>query len=101
MASLDSKAYEQALKARVARLVKACPKVEADMADDEAKHALSTVARRTGETASTIKADKGTFRATNPFLEFGTSKMSAQPFYRPAQNVVAEAFRSGKYRPEF
>lgn len=99
--SLDSKAYEQALKARVARLIKACPQVEADMAADEAKHARSIVARRTGGTAATIKAEKGTFRATNPYLEFGTSKMSAQPFYRPAQNVVAEAFRAGKYRPEF
>lgn len=101
MASLDSKAYEQALKARVARLIKACPKVEADMASDEAKHARSTVARRTGGTAASITSEKGTFRATNPYLEFGTSKMSARPFYRPAQNVVAEAFRSGKYRPEF
>ena len=99
--SLDSKAYQQALRARVARLIKACPGVEAKMADDEAAHAKSTVARRTGATAETITADKGTFRATNPYLEFGTSKMSAQPFYRPAQNVVAEAFRAGKYQPNF
>lgn len=99
--SLDSKAYQQAFRARVDRLIKACPDVEAKMAADEAKHARSTVARRTGGTAASITAEKGTFRATNPYLEFGTSKMSAQPFYRPAQNVVAEAFRAGKYKPDF
>lgn len=99
--SLDSRAYGQALKARVARLIKACPEVETKMVADEAAHATSIVARATGATAASIKADKNTFRATNTYLEFGTSKMSAQPFYRPAQNVVAEAFRAGKYRPDF
>lgn len=101
----DTRAFDAALKQRLTRLEKNADDIPERMTADMASRAQSTVARRTGQTAASIRSKKtgkgsAEFTASNPYLEFGTSKMAAQPFVRPARNAVIEKYRGGGYRPE-
>ena len=103
--TLDSRAFEVALRQRLNRLEKSSNDLPQRMTGDIAKKARSTVARRTGQTAASIKSrstGKGSaeFESDNTYLEFGTSKMDAQPFVRPARNEVISAYRAGRYKPD-
>lgn len=69
------------------------------MASDIASRARSTVTRRTGKTAEGIESSGGEVRAVNPYLEFGTRYMDAQPFIRPSRQETEESFRAGHYKP--
>lgn len=57
-----------------------------------AETARNTVAVATGETQESItETDEGvTFGGASLYLEFGTYKMSAQPFIRPAADAAAQ-----------
>lgn len=97
---LDTRAFLNALQDRTQGLSRDSERVEARMASDIASKARATVKRRTGETAEGIKSDGGTHTAPNPYLEFGTVHMAAQPFFRPARHEVEESFRGGHYKPK-
>lgn len=101
----DTREFNAALKQRLNRLEKSADEIPERMTSDMAAQAHRTVARRTGQTAAGIgskKTGKGSAELTapNPYLEFGTSRMAAQPFVRPARNEAIEKFRSGGYRPD-
>ena len=103
--SWDSSAFDAALKQRLARLEKSSDELPERMASDMADKARSTVTRRTGQTGGSIESHstaKGTAElvSDNAYLEFGTSKMDAQPFIRPARAEVISAYRAGRYKPE-
>ena len=100
----DARAFESELKQRLSRLEKSSEELPERMAADMAEKARSTVRRRTGETAAGIESrstGKGQAEATfpNPYLEFGTTYMDAQPFARPARHEVIESYRAGRYKP--
>ncbi len=89
----------------MARLEKSAEDIPERMTSDMADVARRTVTRRTGTTAAGIESHgtgKGEAElvAPNPYLEFGTSKMAAQPFVRPAQAQVVSAYRAGRYKPD-
>ena len=101
----DTRAFDAELKQRLNRLEKSADQLAERMARDMAERARSTVKRRTGQTAEGIESyanGKGAAEANfpNPYLEFGTVHMAAQPFARPAQAEVVSAYRAGHYRPE-
>ena len=100
----DDRAFQTALRSRLNKLEQSADALPKRMTDAMAERARSTVARDTGGTAAGIKSTGGKgeaeFRAPNPYLEFGTSRMSAQPFVRPARNEVEQAFRAGRYKPD-
>jgi HK97 gp10 family phage protein len=100
----DDRAFQSALKQRMDRLEESSKSIPERMARDMAKKAKSTVARRTGKTAAGIASEGGKgeaeLTAPNPYLEFGTSKMDAQPFVRPARAEVVSAYRAGHYKPQ-
>ncbi len=101
----DTSAFERSLRRHLSRLKESAEDLPERMAADMAEKARSTVKRRTGETAAGIESEatgKGEAEATfpNPYLEFGTSKMAAQPFVRPARAEVISAYRSGRYKPD-
>lgn len=103
--SLDTRAFDAALRQRLNRLEKSADDLPERMAADMAERARGTVTRRTGKTAAGIDSratGKGEAEANfpNPYLEFGTSKMDAQPFARPARNEVISAYRAGRYKPD-
>lgn len=90
----DTAAFERALEAKVVHLKANCEVEELRLAETVAHRARELVAphRRTGETEEGIHVDRGDggvdVHFKNPYLEFGTSKMAAAPFARPA---IAEA----------
>jgi HK97 gp10 family phage protein len=104
-ATWDDTAFQSALKHRMARLEESANDLPERMTRDMASKAQATVKRRTGQTAAGIDSQttgKGEAEANfpNPYLEFGTSRMDAQPFARPARAEVIEAYRAGHYKPE-
>ena len=101
----DTRAFDAELKQRLSRLEKTADELAERMAKDMATRARATVKRRTGQTAEGIESQatsKGAAEANfpNPYLEFGTVHMDAQPFARPAQAEVVSAYRAGHYKPE-
>jgi len=100
----DDRAFQSALRSHLNKLEKSSEELPKRMTDAMAERARSTVARDTGGTAAGIKSTGGKgvaeLRAPNPYLEFGTSRMAAQPFVRPARNEVEQAFRAGHYKPD-
>lgn len=97
--NLDTRAFDNAFRLRARNLGKDSERVEEKMASDIASKARATVTRRTGQTAEGIESTGGEHSAVNPYLEFGTRYMDAQPFFRPARHEVEESFRSGHYKP--
>lgn len=101
----DDRAFQGALRQRLNRLEESSDDLPERMASDMAEKARGTVARRTGTTAAGIDpraTGKGEAEANfpNPYLEFGTVHMDAQPFARPARAEVISAYRAGHYKPE-
>lgn len=101
----DTRAFDAALKAHLRKLEKSSDALPERMCRDMAEKARSTVKRRTGATAKGIDSKptaKGAAEANfpNPYLEFGTVNMDAQPFARPARAEVISAYRAGHYKPE-
>ena len=102
--SWDTSAFDVALRQRLNRLEKSADELPERMARDMATKAQATVKRRTGKTAEGIESHatgKGAAEANfpNPYLEFGTIHMDAQPFARPARHEVIESYRAGHYKP--
>jgi hypothetical protein len=101
----DDRAFQAALTQRLNRLEESSNDLPERMARDMADKARGTVKRLTGQTAEGIDSKatgKGEAEANfpNPYLEFGTVHMDAQPFARPARAEVISGYRAGHYRPE-
>ena len=97
--SLDTRAFDAALRQRTRNLSRDTERTEERMASDIASRARDTVTRRTGQTAAGIDSKGGEHSAVNPYLEFGTQYMEAQPFFRPARHEIERSFRGGHYKP--